>query len=136
MLSPTSATIRLFLHVLSASVWVGGQIVLGGLVPSLRAAFPESTKVAARAFNRVAWPAFAVLVVTGVWNIMAVDMTAASSEYQLTAMLHITLAVVTGLSAVVHSIGQTKLALAIGGAIGGLTALLAMFVGVLLRSGG
>ena len=28
MLSPTLTTVRLFLHVLAASVWVGGQIVL------------------------------------------------------------------------------------------------------------
>ena len=27
---------RLFVHVLAASVWVGGQIVLAGLVPTLR----------------------------------------------------------------------------------------------------
>ena len=30
MLSPTADTVRLFLHVLAASVWVGGQIVLHG----------------------------------------------------------------------------------------------------------
>ena len=40
MLSPTIDTIRLFLHILAASVWVGGQIVLAGLVPSLKRAFP------------------------------------------------------------------------------------------------
>jgi putative copper export protein len=132
MLSPSLDTVRLFLHVLAASVWVGGQIVLAGLVPSLRAAFPGSTKVAARAFNRVAWPAFAVLVVTGVWNIFEVEMTSLDTEYQVTAMVHILLAVVTGVSAAIHSMGQSKLALALGGAIGGLSALGALFVGVLL----
>jgi putative copper export protein len=40
MLSPTAESIRLFLHVLAASVWVGGQIVLGGLVPKLRQVSP------------------------------------------------------------------------------------------------
>jgi putative copper export protein len=136
MLSPSLDTVRLFLHVLAASVWVGGQIVLAGLVPSLRAAYPESTKVAARAFNRVAWPAFAVLVVTGVWNIFEVEMMSLDTEYQVTAMVHILLAAVTGVSAAIHSMGQTKLALALGGAIGGLSALATMFVGVLLRSAG
>ena len=33
MLSPTLDTVRLFVHVLAASVWVGGQIALGGIVP-------------------------------------------------------------------------------------------------------
>jgi hypothetical protein len=31
-------TIRLFLHVLAATIWVGGQIVLAALVPILRRA--------------------------------------------------------------------------------------------------
>src|SRR5690242_9719598 len=53
--------IRLTLHVLAATVWVGGQIVLAALVGPLRRAAPATTSVAANAFARVAWPAFAVL---------------------------------------------------------------------------
>ncbi len=136
MVSPSVDTLRLFLHVLAASIWVGGQIVLAGLVPSLRSSFPESTKVAARAFNRVAWPAFAVLVVTGIWNVMEVEMTSRDTDYQVTAMVHIALAAITGISAAIHSAGRSKVALAVGGAVGGLTALGALFVGVLLRSYG
>src|SRR5262245_42419484 len=67
----TWQTVRLFLHVLAATVWVGGQITLAALVPALRAFDREVTRVAARRFNQVAWVAFAVLVVTGVWNILA-----------------------------------------------------------------
>lgn len=135
MLSPTADTVRLFLHVLAAAVWVGGQIVLAGLVPALRRSALEATKVAARAFNKVAWPAFAVLVVTGIWNVLAVEMTSLDTEYQVTALVHILLAAVTGVSAAVHSLGTSRAALAIGGAVGGLTALAALFVGVLLRAG-
>ena len=32
----TIDTIRIFLHILGASVWVGGQIVLGSVVSGLR----------------------------------------------------------------------------------------------------
>ena len=64
--------LRLFLHVTAASVWVGGQLVLAALVPALRRVSPEAPGVAARAFNRVAWPAFGVLLVTGVWNAYAI----------------------------------------------------------------
>lgn len=135
MLSPNLDTLRLFLHVLAASIWVGGQIVLAGLVPSLRREAPSSTKVAARAFNKVAWPAFGVLVITGIWNILAVDMTSLDTSYQATAFVHILLAAITGVSAAVHSIGTSRAALAIGGAVGGLTALGALFVGILLQNG-
>ena len=55
-------SIRLFLHVISATVWVGGQLVLAGLVPVLRAKDPTLPKAAANAFNRIAWPAYWVLV--------------------------------------------------------------------------
>ncbi len=48
---------RLFVHVLSASVWVGGQIVLVGLVPTVRELGPDAPRRVARAFNRIAWPA-------------------------------------------------------------------------------
>jgi len=66
VLSPSLTTLRLFLHILAASVWVGGQIALAGVVPSVRKVAPEATKAVARAFARVAWPAFAVVVLTGI----------------------------------------------------------------------
>jgi len=135
MLSPTIDSIRLFLHVLAASVWVGGQIVLGGLVPKLRKVAPESLKVAANAFARIAWPAFAVVVVTGMWNILDITVGDMTSEYQITMFVHVLLAMAAAMFVVIHSIGQTKLALALGGALGLLTSLGAMFVGMLLQTG-
>ena len=72
MLSPSLTTVRLFLHILAASVWVGGQIALAGVVPTVRKVSPEATKAVARAFARVAWPAFAVVVLTGIWNLSEV----------------------------------------------------------------
>jgi putative copper export protein len=135
MLSPTIDSIRLFLHVLAASVWVGGQIVLGGLVPKLRLVAPESLKVAANAFARIAWPAFAVVVVTGMWSILDITVGDMTSEYQITMFVHVLLAMAAAMFVVIHSIGQTKLALALGGALGLLTSLGAMFVGILLQTG-
>lgn len=136
MLSPTADSIRLFLHVLSASVWVGGQIVLGGLVPKLRQVSPESLKVAAQAFAKVAWPAYALIVVTGIWNILDLKVDNLSTDYQITMFVHVILSVATATFAVIHSMGRTKLALALGGALGLLTSLGAMFVGILLQTGG
>jgi putative copper export protein len=135
MLSPTADSIRLFLHVLAASVWVGGQIVLGGLVPKLRQVAPESLKVAANAFARIAWPAFAVVVVTGMWNILDITVGDMSTEYQVSMFVHVLLAMAAAMFVVIHSVGQTKLALALGGALGLLTSLGAMFIGILLQTG-
>lgn len=135
MLSPTLLTVRLFLHVLAAAVWVGGQIVLAGLVPAVRRSHPEATKVIARAYGKVAWPAFAVVVVTGLWSISEIPVTDTGTEYQITLFSKITLAIVSGAAAAVHQVGRSKLALAAGGAIGFLAAIAAMFLGYLLTTG-
>ena len=135
MLSPTIDTWRLFLHVLAASVWVGGQVVLAGLVPGLRRASPDATKVAARGFAKVAWPAFAVLVLTGLWNIAEVDVTNTTTAYQVTLFAKITLAAVSGAAAAVHQVGRSTAALAIGGALGLVGALGAMLLGITLTTG-
>jgi putative copper export protein len=123
-------TVRLFLHVLAATVWVGGQITLAALVPALRGTAEGVTKVAARAFNRVAWPAFGVLVITGIWNVMAVDDD--SEAFQHTLMLKYVLVLASGLTAYLHQRATTTRGLAVWGALTGLTALGALFVGVWL----
>ena len=135
MLSPTAITVRLFLHVLAASVWVGGQIVLVGLVPTIRRSFPDATVAVARAYSRLAWPAFAIVVLTGIWNLIEVDVGNTTTTYQITVFVKILLAIASGAAAAVHQVGRSRVALALGGAIGFLTALGAMFVGYLLTTG-
>jgi putative copper export protein len=135
VLNPTSDTVRLFLHVLAATVWVGGQIVLVGLVPRLRREAPPTTRLAARAFGAVAWPSFLILFATGMWSIVEIGPSEQSSDYQVTVAVHVILAVVAATSAAIHSLGRSKLALALGGAIGLFTSLGALFVGMLLRTG-
>ncbi|MGD9996388.1 MAG: hypothetical protein AB7L17_00570 [Ilumatobacteraceae bacterium] len=135
MLSPTVSTLRLFLHVLGATVWVGGQLVLAGLVPVVRKEAPDATRAVARAFARLAWPAFALLVATGIWNLVEIDVADQSTSYQVTVFVKIALAMVAAVAVAIHSIGRSKLALALGGAIGLLASLAALYVGVLLRTG-
>lgn len=133
MLSANADVIRLFVHVLAAAVWVGGQVTLAGLVPGLREVSPDAPRAVARRFNLIAWPAFAVLVVTGIWNIIDVDRT--DSEYLVTLGVKIALVVASGASAALHLTARSRAMLALWGAIGGLSALLALFVGVLLHVG-
>ena len=134
MLSPSLATVRLFLHVVAACIWVGGQLVLGALVGGLRPHGPEVVRAAARRFNRIAWPAFAVAVLSGIWTLTAVDVGNTSTAYQTTLGLKLALVTLSGLAAAAHVLAQSKLALALGGAMALLTGLGAVFLGVLLRS--
>lgn len=123
-------TVRLFLHVLAATVWVGGQITLAALVPALRAAGTEVPKAAANAFNRVAWPAFAVLVLTGVWNVLDEDQK--GSAYENTLMLKYALVLVSCLTAYLHARAGSRKAMAVFGALTGLSAVATLFVGIML----
>ncbi len=128
----TWATVRIFLHVTAATVWVGGQLTLAGLVPGLRALGPDAPRTVARRFNRIAWPAYGVLVVTGIWNILAIDPDF-SSSYGRTVMVKVTVVAISGVTAFLHSIARTKLGLAVFGALTAVSALTALFLGVLLH---
>ena len=136
MLSLTIEDLRLFLHVVAASIWVGGQLALAGLVPALRRAGADIPKVAARAFSRVAWPAFGVLVLTGIWNVADVhDELDASSDFRNTLIVKLVLVVLSGVSAYAHQRATSKRGLALGGAGTAIFALAAMFYGIVLSHG-
>ncbi len=127
-------TIRLFLHVLAASVWVGGQIVVAALLPTLRSLGDEVPAKVAAAFSRVAWPFFWLAVVTGVWNLAAIDLVARSNAYQVGVMLKLLIVAASGVAAFAHSSASTRRGIAIWGAVGGGAALAALLVGVMLSA--
>jgi putative copper export protein len=132
VLSVSWTTIRLFLHVLAATVWVGGQLTLLGLVPTLRALSPEAPRAAARKFNVIAWSAFAVLVVTGIWNLLAIDVGDQTTAWHASLGLKLVLVAASGIAAAFHAGARSKVVLAVGGAVGLLAALGAVFVGLQL----
>jgi putative copper export protein len=131
MLPVTAETIRLFLHVLGATVWVGGQLTLAGLVPGLRALGPDAPRTVALRFSLIAWPAFGLLVVTGIWNIAAEPPTFGTA-YTTTLMVKIAVVALSGVSALVHTQARSKSMLAMFGALSGLSALAALFLGIML----
>ncbi len=133
MLPVTAAHARLFLHVIAATIWVGGQFTLAGLVPTVRTLGDDAPKAVARAFNRIAWPAFAVLVLTGLWNLTEVRFGDRSTEYQVTLFVKLIVVAVSGVSAALHIRATSKVGLAVGGALSGLSALGAVFLGVQLH---
>ena len=120
-------TFRLFLHVLAASVWVGGQIVLAGIVPTIRKIDPDAPRQVAQAFNRVAWPAYGVALVTGIWNMLVVE-----DLDQALFGIKFLLVLVSGAGAALHIWGGSKAALAVGGALSSVGAIASMYIGLML----
>jgi putative copper export protein len=131
MLAVSWDTVRLFLHVLAATIWVGGQLTLAALVPALRGLGAEIPRAAARRFNQVAWPAFAVLIVTGSWNVIAVR-SQVTGSYETTLIVKLVVVAVSGLTAALHSRAKSAAGLAVFGALTGISALAALFIGILL----
>ena len=133
MLAVSWDTVRLFLHVLAATVWVGGQLVLAALVPVLRSFGSGALEAAARRFNQVAWTAFGVLIITGIWYIFAVSPRIShGASYRTTLIVKLVVVVVSGVTAALHIRSRTARSRAVFGALTGISALAALFLGVLL----
>ncbi|HTR68814.1 MAG TPA: hypothetical protein VMH41_01125 [Mycobacteriales bacterium] len=135
MLPVTLEDFRLFLHVLAATVWVGGQITLAGLVPVLRKIGVDAPKAVANQFARIAWPAFGILILTGIWNVAADhEQMKNDSQFRNTLMLKLVIVALSGLAAYLHGKATTKAATAAWGAATAVFALAALFVGIMLAS--
>jgi putative copper export protein len=131
MLASTLDTIRLSLHVLAATVWVGGQFTLAAVVPALRGLGADVPRAAARAYNRVAWPAFGVLIATGSWNVAAVS-DDNHGRYAVVLGIKMAVVVLSGVAAWLHTRASTPRGLAVWGSVSGLSAMTAVVLGVLL----
>lgn len=125
-------TLRIFLHVTAATVWVGGQLALLWLLPTLRSLGEDVPRAVARRYNQVAWAAYVVLVATGIWNLLAIDLTAASARYQVTLAAKITVVTLSGLGAGAHALLRHTAVLAVGGSLALLGALAGVWFGVML----
>ncbi|HZR12655.1 MAG TPA: CopD family protein [Acidimicrobiia bacterium] len=147
MLPVRADTIRLFLHVLAAMVWVGGQLTLGALIPAVRTGGTELVRKVARQFQLVAWPAYAVLLITGGWNLAAVHLSRQSSAWLTTLSVKLVCVFLTGAFAAAHILvaaprvraaetpEQHRRAAAMSGAFESLSllfALAAAFMGIML----
>ena len=131
-LAPALTATRLSLHVLGAAVWVGGQIVVAGLVPTARRLGAEAPGAVARAFARLSWPAFGVLVATGIWNVAAEHPSHASAAWKAVLMVKIGVVVLAAAGAGAHTRARSRAGLAVWGAVAALASLAALVMGVLL----
>jgi putative copper export protein len=149
MIPITSVHVRLFLHVLGACIWIGGQLVLAGLVPVVRrASSPDVLRAVGRQFQRLAWPGYALLLATGIWNLFAVHVTDYSSEQLATLFVKLVLVALSGIGAAFHALmtgpsvsratdeAQLRRRRAVSGVSAGfglLFALIAAFLGIQLH---
>jgi len=125
-------SIRIFLHILGASVWVGGQLLMATLVPVLRKISPEAPRQAAAQFGRLAWPFFGLAVITGIWNVFELNLDTVSSGYNAALGIKLLVVAASGGAAAIHSNAGSAAVRGITGALALLCGLAAMYVGVLL----
>jgi putative copper export protein len=130
-LAPIADSVRLFLHVLGATIWVGGQLVLAALVPALKKVNPDLPKVVASKFGKVAWWAYAMLIATGIWNMVSIPKDA-PSNYSMVLGFKMAIVLLSGVAALLHANAKDAKKLAMWGSISGLTALASLYLGVLL----
>ena len=130
-LASALTVLRLSLHVLAATLWVGGQLVLGGLMPTVRGLGPDAPTTIAKAFGRLSWPAFWLLIVTGFWNYAAIG-GAQSSGWRLAFSVKMLFVVVAGIGAFLHTRADTAAKRGMYAGLSALASIIALVLGVAL----
>lgn len=130
-IAPAIDGVRLSLHVFAAAVWVGGQVTVAGLVPTARRLGPDASTRVAQAFARLSWPAYGVLVATGIWNAFAV-VSGQGTAWVALLVAKIAVVLVAGLAAFLHGRSRTPAGLATWGAVLGVASVAALVMGVFL----
>ena len=102
----------LWVHLICASIWVGGSIFIGAvLVPVLKSYTKSMEELVAlmvkvgRRFNKITIPAFAILIVTGIYNSRAFVMDPSAlltSAYGIILFVKIILVIATVITYIVH----------------------------------
>ena len=130
--------LRGFLHILSVTVWVGGQIVVAGLVPLLRKVdrsagpVPDGemsvTQQAAHRFGRISWPFFALAIITGLWSIGEIEWSASTGLWKTLFFVKLALVAASGVGAWLHTRAQRAPERALFASLASLSALAALLI--------
>lgn len=124
--------LRLTLHVLAAAVWVGGQFTVAGLLPTVRTLGVDAPRAVGRALARLLWPAYAVLVATGLWNVSAVTVSSAPTSWKVVFWSKLVVVAVAGVAVFAHQRSRSPRGTAVFGAVGALASVAALVMGVFL----
>ncbi|HEX3461222.1 MAG TPA: hypothetical protein VHT49_09980 [Acidimicrobiales bacterium] len=131
-LSPALNGIRLTLHVLAATIWVGGQFTVAGLMPTVRGLGEDASKKVARVLAALLWPAYVGLVGTGLWNVSTITFKDAPSAWKAVLMVKIVVVVIAGVAVFLHQRSTSKRGLAVWGSVGATASVAALVMGVFL----
>ena len=131
-LADSLTVLRLTLHVLAATIWVGGQFTVLGLLPTLRQLGDDAPRRAAQAFGRLSWPAYWLLIATGIWNYVAIDHAHATSAWNGAFGAKMLCVVVAGAGAFMHTKAASARARGIYAGVGTLGSIAALVLGVAL----
>jgi hypothetical protein len=82
----------------TVTIRFGGPRTLGARGAGLRPPGAQVTRAAARRFNQIAWPTFAVLVATGIWN-TAAEQDKITRSYRTTLIAKLAAVLVPGVTA-------------------------------------
>lgn len=139
MLRVSAPTLVLWVHLVAACIWIGGQVTVAAIIPLLRDQRELARRVGRR-YQAVAWPAFAVLIVTGVVNVGNAGLhwsQLLDSSAGRTLVVKLVLVALSGLAAGVHSFlqaprrGHASDSSAVGSAILGSISLVAALLAAL-----
>jgi uncharacterized membrane protein len=113
----------LYIHVLAATVWIGGLIVVGAVIPAVREVTDDRTIIRAIAnrFGVVSWIALGVLVLSGAWM-------AADRPWDATLVAKVVLVLISAALAGWHTVFASRQTPATRGAIQGLIMILALVI--------
>ncbi|MHB8488649.1 MAG: CopD family protein [Candidatus Dormibacteria bacterium] len=108
MVGVSGPALVLWVHIVAACIWIGGQVTVAVLIPLLRDQRELARRVGRR-YQAVAWPAFAVLIVTGVVNAGNAGLRWSQlldSPAGRTLVVKLGLVALSGLTAGVHAVLQ------------------------------
>jgi len=131
-LASGSATLRLSIHVIAACIWLGGQLTLAGLLPTVRSLGEGAPKKVAQAFGRLSWPAYWVLIATGFWNYAAVHGETVTSSWNTAFAVKMLCVIVAGVGSYVHTVATSPRLKGASAGIGALATTAALILGVAL----
>jgi len=129
-LAPGLTILRLSLHVFAATIWVGGQFVVLGLLPTIRGFGDTAPRKVAQAFGRLSWPAFWLLVATGVWNYLAINHSHATASWNAVFGIKMVCVVAAGVGTYLHTKATSPQRRGMFAGIAALASIAALVLGV------